>query len=226
MSQFLRTQAIILRRTNYGEADKIINFLTTDGQLSAVARGIRKAGSKLAGALEPFSVVELVLVKTRGDLYRITSANLLAHFDQIIASYERLELCYYFMKVASRLSQDLDGDYWFVILKQTLEALNQPTIDMRLIKAWFNFQAAIAQGEAFNWELTADGQATQLTQNYNYDVGQKVLTHDLNGRITGDVLKLIKALNLYDLPTVARIKGTEPYLDLLLNVSVAHLSME
>lgn len=226
MSHFLRTQAIILRRTNYGEADKIINFLTTDGQLSAVARGIRKAGSKLAGALEPFSIVELVLVKTRGDLYRITSANLLAHFDQIIASYERLELGYYFMKVASRLSQDLDGDYWFVILKQTLEALNQPTVDMRLIKAWFNFQAAIAQGEAFNWELTAGGQATQLTQNYSYDVSQKVLMLDPHGRITGDVLKLIKALNLYDLPTVARIKGAEPYLDLLLNVSVAHLSME
>ena len=49
---------------------------------------------------------------------------------------------------------------------------------------------------------------------------------DPHGRITGDVLKLIKALNLYDLPTVARIKGIEPYLDLLLNVSVAHLSME
>ena len=52
MSQFLRTQAIILRRTNYGEADKIINFLTTDGQVSAVARGIRKAGSKLARAVQ------------------------------------------------------------------------------------------------------------------------------------------------------------------------------
>lgn len=226
MSQFLRTQAIILRRTNYGEADKIINFLTTDGQVSALARGIRKSGSKLAGALEPFSVVELVLVKGRGDLYRITSANLLAHFDQIVASYERLELGYYFMKIASRLSQDLDGDHWFVILKQTLEALNQSALDMRLIKAWFNFQAAIAQGEDFNWELTADGQAISLDQQYSYDINQKALRHDPQGPIAGDALKLIKALNLYNLPTVVRIKGVEQYLDLLLKLSVAHLSLE
>lgn len=226
MSQFLRTQAIILRRTNYGEADKIINFLTTDGQVSAVARGIRKAGSKLAGALEPFSVVELVLVKTRGQLYRITSANLLTHFDQIIASYERLELGYYLMKIASRLSQDLDGDFWFGLLRQALEALNQPAIDMRLIKAWFNFQSAIIQGEAFNWELTADGQTTTLSEKYSYDIQQKVLLRDPQGRITGDVLKLIKALNVYDLQTVARIKKLEPYLDIALNTSIAHLSLE
>ena len=226
MSQFLRTQAIILRRTNYGEADKIINFLTTDGQVSAVARGIRKAGSKLAGALEPFSVVELVLVKTRSQLYRITSANLLTHFDQIIASYERLELGYYLMKIASRLSRDLDGDFWFGLLRQALEALNQPAIDMRLIKAWFNFQSAIIQGEAFNWELTADGQATNLSEKYSYDIQQKVLLRDPQGRITGDVLKLIKALNVYDLQTVARIKKLEPYLDIALNTSIAHLSLE
>lgn len=226
MSQFLRTQAIILRRINYGEADKIINFLTTDGQISALARGIRKSGSKLAGALEPFSVVELVLVKSRSDLYRITSANLLAHFDQIVASYERLELGYYFIKTASQLSRDLDGANWFVILKQTLEALNQPMIDTRLIKTWFNFQAAIAQGEDFNLELTADGKAIELSERYGYDVSQKALRLESQGRITGDALKLIKALNHYDLPTVARIKDIEEYLDSVLGVSVAHLSLE
>lgn len=226
MSQFLRTQAIILRRTNYGEADKIINFLTTNGQVSALARGIRKSGSKLAGALEPFSVVELVLVKGRRDLYRVTSASLLAHFDQIVASYERLELGYYFIKITSQLSRDLDGVSWFVILKQTLEALNQSPIDARLIKAWFNFQAAIVQGEDFNLELTTEGNTIELSEGYSYDVSQKALRLDSQGRITGNVLKLLKALNHYDLPTVARIKDIEGYLDLVLGVSVAHLSLE
>lgn len=226
MSQFLRTQAIILRRTNYGEADKIINFLTTNGQVSALARGIRKSGSKLAGALEPFSVVELVLVKGRRDLYRVTSASLLAHFDQIVASYERLELGYYFIKITSQLSRDLDGVSWFVILKQTLEALNQSPIDARLIKAWFNFQAAIVQGEDFNLELTTEGSTIELSEGYSYDVSQKALRLDSQGRITGNVLKLLKALNHYDLPTVARIKDIEGYLDLVLGVSVAHLSLE
>lgn len=226
MSQFLRTQAIILRRTNYGEADKIINFLTTNGQVSALARGIRKSGSKLAGALEPFSVVELVLVKGRRDLYRVTSASLLAHFDQIVVSYERLELGYYFIKITSQLSRDLDGVSWFVILKQTLEALNQSPIDARLIKAWFNFQAAIVQGEDFNLELTTEGNTIELSEGYSYDVSQKALRLDSQGRITGNVLKLLKALNHYDLPTVARIKDIEGYLDLVLGVSVAHLSLE
>ncbi len=226
MSRFLRVQAIVLKRTNYGEADKIINFLTTDGQISALAKSVRKAGNKLAGALEPFSVVELVLVKGRGDVYRITGAHLLQHFHAIVASYERLELAYYFIKSVSRLSRDIDSGAWFVILKQTLEALNNPALDSRLIKAWFNFQAAALLGEEFNLELASDGQLIALDQKYSYDISQKSLICDPNGRLTGDVLRLLKALNMYDLPTVYRIKNAEAHLDLILSLSIAHLSLE
>ena len=55
--QTLRTEAIILRRTNYGEADRILNMLTPQhGKVSAIAKGVRKAKSKLAGGLELFAV--------------------------------------------------------------------------------------------------------------------------------------------------------------------------
>ena len=51
MTQTLRTKCIILRRTNYGEADRILTVLTPEhGQLSVMARGVRKEKSRLAGA--------------------------------------------------------------------------------------------------------------------------------------------------------------------------------
>ncbi|HRQ86596.1 MAG TPA: recombination protein O N-terminal domain-containing protein, partial [Candidatus Saccharibacteria bacterium] len=46
-----RTRAIILRRTNYGEADRILQLLTPEGRKSAIARGVRKEKSKLAGGI-------------------------------------------------------------------------------------------------------------------------------------------------------------------------------
>ena len=45
-----KTLAIVLRRTDFGEADRIINLLTPGGKVSAMARGVRKPKSKLAGA--------------------------------------------------------------------------------------------------------------------------------------------------------------------------------
>lgn len=55
--------AVVLRRRNLGEADRIITFLTLEqGKLNAVARGVRKIKSRLAGNLEPFVEIELRVV--------------------------------------------------------------------------------------------------------------------------------------------------------------------
>lgn len=48
-----RTRGIVLRSRNLGEADKIVTLFTTErGKTSAVAKGVRRAKSHLAGRLE------------------------------------------------------------------------------------------------------------------------------------------------------------------------------
>ena len=44
----LKTLGIVLRRTNYGEADRILNLITPVGKVAAMAKGVRKEKSKLA----------------------------------------------------------------------------------------------------------------------------------------------------------------------------------
>lgn len=45
----VKTLAYVMRRTNYGEADRILNLITPEGKMSAIAKGVRKEKSKLAG---------------------------------------------------------------------------------------------------------------------------------------------------------------------------------
>jgi len=53
-------QGIILKRQNYGEADRILTFFTyEEGKLVALAKGVRKIKSKLGGNLELFAPVRL-----------------------------------------------------------------------------------------------------------------------------------------------------------------------
>ena len=63
-----RTRAIVLRRTNYGEADRILQLLTPDGKKSVMARGVRREKSRLAGGIELFAVSDVVIGEGKGEL--------------------------------------------------------------------------------------------------------------------------------------------------------------
>lgn len=71
----IRTTGIVLKRQNYGEADRILQIFTSDlGLISAIAKGVRKMKSRQAGALELFRVADLRLHRRTGELFLITNA--------------------------------------------------------------------------------------------------------------------------------------------------------
>ena len=56
-----RTRAIVLKRTNYGEADRILQLLTTYGKRNVIAKSVRREKSRMAGGIELFSICEVVI---------------------------------------------------------------------------------------------------------------------------------------------------------------------
>jgi DNA repair protein RecO (recombination protein O) len=75
-SRSYRTRAIVLRARNLGEADKIFTLFTDErGKLDAVAKGVRRAGSRLAGRLEFASEAALMMHRGR-NLDVISSAEI------------------------------------------------------------------------------------------------------------------------------------------------------
>ncbi len=55
-------RALVLRHTKLGETDVIVTLLAEDGrQVRAVAKGLRKPGSRIGGRLEEFAVADLLL---------------------------------------------------------------------------------------------------------------------------------------------------------------------
>jgi DNA repair protein RecO (recombination protein O) len=69
-----RVEAIILRHTDWGEADRILTMFTRqEGKIRAIAKGVRKIRSRRAGHLEPFTQVNLQLARSR-DMPIVTQA--------------------------------------------------------------------------------------------------------------------------------------------------------
>ncbi|MDX1437391.1 MAG: DNA repair protein RecO [Anaerolineales bacterium] len=75
-----RVEAIVLRHSDWGEADRIVTSFTREkGKLRAVAKGARKMRSRKAGHLEPFTRVSLLLAVGRS-MHIITQAESLEAF--------------------------------------------------------------------------------------------------------------------------------------------------
>ncbi len=70
----LRVQCVVLRHTEWGEADRLLWLYTRErGKLRAIAKGVRKPRSRKAGHLEPFTRVDLLLAFGR-DFWIVTQA--------------------------------------------------------------------------------------------------------------------------------------------------------
>ena len=91
------SQAIILHHTDYGEADRIVTFLTPDhGRLKGFARAARKSRKRFGAALEPFAEVQLHWVaRSSGDLISLRDAELVSLHTGLRRDLETLMLAGY-----------------------------------------------------------------------------------------------------------------------------------
>lgn len=78
----IAVEGIILKRTNFGEADRMLTVLTKNlGKISVIARGVRKITSRRAGNVELLNLVKIGLFKGKG--YTLTEAQSIKTFPRI-----------------------------------------------------------------------------------------------------------------------------------------------
>ncbi len=223
--QSVKTNAIVLRRTNYGESDRILQLLTADGRkISAMARGVRKEKSKLAGAVELFSLTQVTLHTGKSDLSILTSAKLETFYGDILNDYDRLQFGYEVLKKIGRLSEHTHEPLLYDVTLTALASLNQPKIDLRIIRAWFYLQVADISGHGLNLSRDHNNKPLLETEKYRFDIAEMSFIVDPRGNFTADHLKLLKVLKLKTPAVVAHISGIEALLDDI--TSLAHAVAE
>jgi DNA repair protein RecO (recombination protein O) len=102
-----RDEAVVLRTQKLGEADRIVTLLTRrHGRVRAVAKGVRRTGSKFGSRVEPFMHVDLQLYEGRS-LDTVTQAVTVEPYGERIASdYGRYTAGTAVLETAERLSAE------------------------------------------------------------------------------------------------------------------------
>lgn len=221
-----RTQAIVLRRTNYGEADRILQLLTPDGRRGVMARGVRKEKSKLAGGIELFAVSDVVIGEGRGDLGILTSAKLEVFFKNILKDYDRLQFGYQTIKLVGRASENVDEPEWFDLLAEVLAGLDVLTIPLPLIQTWFYIRYSSLLGHELNLELDIEGKPLEAEASYRYDNAEQGLRLVANGEISGTHIKLLRLIGSRPLRVLVQIGGISELLGACLYVVEEHAAID
>jgi DNA repair protein RecO len=221
-----RTRAIVLRRTNYGEADRVLDLLTPDGRISVMARGVRREKSKLAGGIELFAVCDVVIGKGKGDLGILTSARMVHFCGHILDDYDRMQFAYEALAQVAHASKSLDEAEWYDIVAEVLAALNVTTVPIALVQVWFYVRVAALLGDALNTERDNAGHKLQSDKKYRYDSTDKGFVEDANGQITAEHIKILRLVAVKDLNVILQVGGMGEYLADCLYVARQHASLK
>ncbi len=123
-----RTQAVVLRHIEYGEADRILTLFTYEkGKITAIAKGVRKIRSRKAGHLEPFMRINLFLAKGR-NLDIVTQAETVDPYMGIREDLERVAYASYVVELLDRFTYEEGQNVGlFRLLTNTLSRIESPS---------------------------------------------------------------------------------------------------
>lgn len=187
------TKGIVLNRTDYGEADRILTFLTADyGKVKAMAKGVRKAKAKLAGSIELFSACDLTLIPGRRDIDTLISARLVKHYGNIVKDIDRTTLGYELLRLINKVTEDQPEPAYFELLDQGLAALNDLGLDDELTMLWFSMQLLKLTGHMPNLHANSTGEKLADSKKYNVNFEQMSLEPDSRGQLNANHIKFMR----------------------------------
>jgi DNA repair protein RecO (recombination protein O) len=132
-----RTEAIVLRRTDFGEADRLVTAFTPErGKLRLVAKGARKPSSRKSGHLEMFSHGQYMVAVGR-DLDIVTQAETLEPFLPLREDLLRTTYAYYVAELGDAFTAERDENLpLFELLKDAFGWLCDAS-DLQLVARYY-----------------------------------------------------------------------------------------
>lgn len=214
MSANIVTKGVVLARTDYQEADRILTVLTpNNGKLRLIAKGVRKPKSKLAGGIELFGVNDITVLQSQRELKTLISSRLNTHYGNIVSDIQRTMLGYEFLKQINRVTEDNPGEEYFNLLKHTLEGLDNLSLQPDLTELWFNMQLLGIGGHTPNLTKQSDGTPLSADADYIFNFEEMAFMSSTRPLYGANHIKLLRlATNSLKPSVFVGVKETHAYI--------------
>ena len=143
-----RTEAIILRRADLGEADRLLTIFTPGrGKLRVVAKGARKPASRKSGHVELFTRSNLLIAKAR-ELDIVSQAETVESYRPLREDLLRSTYAHYFAELLDRFTgEEEESVELYDLLADTLSHLcDAPTQHAVLVARYYELHLLALAG--------------------------------------------------------------------------------
>ena len=233
-SRVYGTEAIVLRRIDFGEADRLLTILSpTFGKLRAIAKGARKTTSRKSGHVELFTRVQLLIARG-SSLDIVSQAETIEPHRGLREDLARGTTAHYLAELAEQFAQEASDERpLYELLSGALVALCDAT-DVALIARHFELRLLGIMGfrpELFRCVRTAEPielQSTETGRTWGYSPSEGGLLSPAATGFARDAL-LLNALTILVLRTLqsqpwsqVRTLAITPYLHAQLERVLRH----
>ncbi len=154
------SNAILLRRIEYGDYDYIITFLSeTSGKISAIAKNAKKSIRRFQGSLDLFSAMNIQVSfpkKKKDALPVLVNVDLVDPFEEIRTDVEKVGYASYWSEIINfYLEEQKPQSELYELLLFSLDALNSGLISKKVINLLFQIRFMSISG--FNPDLKKCG---------------------------------------------------------------------
>ncbi len=205
------TKGIVLSRTSFQEADRIITVLTPDyGKIRLMAKGVRRVKSKLAGGIELFSVSDITFLPGRKEIGTLISSRLITHYGDIVSDINRTMLGYELLKRINRVTEDAAGEEYFTLLEAVLGGLNDRKLSRELVELWFTMQLLKITGHSPKLRQDTAGNELTADKNYIFSYDDMAFRAHDEGPYTANHIKLLRlGIGTSEPDKLIQVQGTE-----------------
>ncbi len=135
-----RCEAIVLRRSDFGEADRLLTLYTREfGKIRAIAKGARKPQSRKTGHVELFMQTRFFLARGR-DLDIITQAEAVQTFDALRTDLVRTTYAAYVVELLDRFTPEEDRHSGLYDLLRDALGWLASEVDLRLPARYYELR--------------------------------------------------------------------------------------
>jgi DNA repair protein RecO (recombination protein O) len=208
------TDAIVLSRFDYGEADRIMTLFTPAlGKFKAIARGVRRPTSRLGGALEPLA--ELRVALARGRTFDVVTQVEVSHaWLRLRDTLESAATAWYLAELADRsIEERHEAEGLYALLRRAYELLDAGMESGRVAR-WYEMHLAdelgvrpevdrcvecdrmLEPGEQFRWVPPLGGLLCSRCPGPPME----------RANISVDAVKLLKAYQRMDVEAIAALR--------------------
>lgn len=204
-SRLYRCEGIVIRRRDFGEADRLVTLMTDDyGKIRALAKGSRRTKSRLGGHLEPYARTNVLIARGR-NLDIITQAQVRDPMSHLRTIERSILYAAHWSELADQLmveAQENRFAYGALVRALTsLELDRAPDITSRICEWEFlsaaGFQPELLSCTSCGTKIMPDGNGLQ------FEAGGVVcprchVRDPLSRDISNDALRLLRAIGRGD----------------------------